>query len=58
MAVVYQELSLVPDLTVSENIAISADNVSKKGLYDWAEADRIAAAALEPGLAMPAEASA
>lgn len=47
VAVVYQELSLVPDLTVSENIAISADNVSKKGLYDWAEADRIAAAALE-----------
>lgn len=31
VAVVYQELSLVPDLTVSENIAISADNVSKRG---------------------------
>ncbi|MBR1455992.1 MAG: sugar ABC transporter ATP-binding protein [Oscillospiraceae bacterium] len=47
VAVVYQELSLVPHLTVSENIALSADSVNKKGRYDWAESDRLASAALK-----------
>ena len=47
VAVVYQELSLVPHLTVSENIAMSVDSVNKKGRYDWAESDRVAAAALK-----------
>lgn len=46
VAVVYQELSLVPHLTVSENIALSADDVGRGGLYNWAESDRIAAEAL------------
>ena len=46
VAVVYQELSLVPHLTVSENIAMGVDSVTKKGRYDWAESDRVAAAAL------------
>ncbi len=47
VAVVYQELSLVPHLTVSENIALSVDSVNKGGRYDWAESDRIAIAALK-----------
>ena len=47
IAVVYQELSLVPHLTVSENISLSADSVNKKGIYDWKESDRIAADALK-----------
>ncbi len=47
VAVVYQELSLVPHLTVSENIAMSVDSVNKKGRYDWAESDRVAEAALK-----------
>ena len=46
VAVVYQELSLVPHLTVSENIAMGVDSVNKKGRYDWAESDRLAAEAL------------
>lgn len=47
IAVVYQELSLVPHLTVSENIALSVDSVNRGGRYDWAESDRIAEAALK-----------
>jgi ribose transport system ATP-binding protein len=47
VAVVYQELSLVPHLTVSENIALSSDTVGKNGRYDWAESDRVAAKALK-----------
>ena len=47
VAVVYQELSLVPHLTVSENIAFSVDSVNKGGRYDWAESDRVAEAALK-----------
>lgn len=47
VAVVYQELSLVPHLTVSENIAMGVDSVNKKGRYDWAESDRVAEAALK-----------
>ena len=46
VAVVYQELSLVPHLTVSENISLSVDSVNRKGRYDWAESDRVAKAAL------------
>lgn len=47
VAVVYQELSLLPHLTVSENISMSVDSVGKKGRYDWAESDRVAEAALK-----------
>lgn len=47
IAVVYQELSLVPHLTVSENIALSVDSVNRGGRYDWNESDRIAEAALK-----------
>lgn len=47
VAVVYQELSLLPHLTVSENISLSVDNVGRKGRYDWAESDRVAASALK-----------
>ena len=46
IAVVYQELSLVPHLTVSENICLSVDSVGRGGRYNWAESDRIAAHAL------------
>ena len=37
VAVVYQELSLVPHLTGSENIAMGVDSVNKKGRYAWAD---------------------
>ena len=46
IAVVYQELALVPHLTVSENICLSVDSVGCGGRYNWTESDRIAAHAL------------
>jgi len=46
IAVVYQELSLVLHLTVSENVALCDDSVSKAGRYDWGESDKIAEDAL------------
>jgi ABC-type sugar transport system ATPase subunit len=46
IAVVYQELSLVPHLTVSENISLCNPEVNKNGFYDWAMSDRIAQKAL------------
>lgn len=46
IAVVYQELALVPHLTVSENICLNVDSVGRGGRYNWAESDRIASQAL------------
>ena len=44
--VVYQELSLLPHLTVSENIAMPSDDVVRHGIYDWKKSDALAAEAL------------
>src|SRR5580765_6046037 len=45
VAMIHQELSLAPDLTVMENILIGAEPL-RRGLLDWAEMRRRAAAAL------------
>jgi len=44
--VVYQELSLLPHLTVSENIAMPSDDVVRHGIYDWKKSDALAEEAL------------
>ena len=48
---VYQDLSLFPNLSVAENVALSAQLVARKGRLDrplsWSELNRVAAAALE-----------
>lgn len=44
--VVYQELSLLPHLTVSENISLPSNDIVKNGLYDWKKSDALAKAAL------------
>lgn len=44
--VVYQELSLLPHLTVSENISLPSSEVVRKGRYDWKKSDELAACAL------------
>lgn len=44
--VVYQELSLLPHLTVSENIAMPSNDIVRHGIYDWKKSDALAAEAL------------
>lgn len=44
--VVYQELSLLPHLTVSENIAMPSNDVVRHGIYDWEKSDALAEKAL------------
>lgn len=44
--VVYQELSLLPHLTVSENIALPSNEVVKNGVYNWKKSDELAWEAL------------
>jgi len=44
--VIYQDLSLFPNLTVAENIALSEMRERKKPLTDWKEMERIAKAAM------------
>ena len=46
IAVVYQELSLIPHLTVMENIAIINPEVSNKGRYNWKFSKEISKKAL------------
>lgn len=45
--VVYQELSLLPHLTVSENIAMPSDDIVKNGVYNWKKSDALARQALD-----------
>jgi len=47
IGVVYQELSVFPDLTVAENIALADRRARRRGAFLWRSAGRIAAAALE-----------
>lgn len=47
IAVVYQELSILPHLTVAENIAGSNIGTRRNGLFKWKEACRIAERALK-----------
>ena len=44
--VIYQDLSLFPNLTVAENIAISDLQEQGRALIDWREVERIARAAM------------
>lgn len=44
--VVYQELSLLPHLTVSENISLPSPKIVKNGTYNWKKSDELARAAL------------
>lgn len=44
--VVYQELSLLPHLTVSENISLSSNEIVKNGVYNWKKSDALAIEAL------------
>ena len=44
--VIYQDLSLFPNLTVAENIAISNLQEQGRALIDWREVERIARAAM------------
>jgi simple sugar transport system ATP-binding protein len=45
--VIYQDLSLFPNLTVAENIAISELGESKRSIIDWKTVRRIARAAMD-----------
>jgi simple sugar transport system ATP-binding protein len=45
--VIYQDLSLFPNLTVAENIAISELEARGRSLIDWREVRRIARSAME-----------
>ncbi len=47
IAVVYQELSLIPHLTVSENISLANPQTLKKGRFDWNKSDELARKSLE-----------
>ena len=52
--IIYQDLSIFPDLTVAENIAFHIIQSRHRGWVDWPEVDRIAAAALgELGADLP-----
>ena len=44
--VIYQDLSLFPNLTVAENIAIAGLRKGRRGTIDWREVRRIARAAM------------
>jgi simple sugar transport system ATP-binding protein len=44
--VIYQDLSLFPNLTVGENIALSEMRARRRPLADWREVERIARAAM------------
>lgn len=46
IGVVYQELSVFPDLTVAENIALTDRRARRRGAFLWRSAGRIAEAAL------------
>ena len=46
IAVVYQELSVLPHLTVAENITLTNPEVSNSGRYNWKRAEEIALQAL------------
>ena len=47
IAVVYQELSLIPHLTVSENISLANPRTGKKSWFNWEHSDALAKASLE-----------
>ena len=47
IAVVYQELSLIPHMTIAENIAMIREDVHKKKTFDWKSANKNAQAALD-----------
>lgn len=47
IAVVYQELSLIPHLTVMENISVISSDISRKIVYDWRKSKKIAQHALK-----------
>lgn len=52
--IIYQDLSIFPDLTVAENIAFHVVQSRHRGWVDWSEVDRIAAKALhELGADLP-----
>lgn len=45
--VIYQDLSVFPNLTVAENIAMNNELLNKKKLVKWGNVDRIATEAME-----------
>src|SRR3954471_19615103 len=46
IAVVYQELSMLPHLTVAENIGLGNPRLRRRGVFRWSRARRAAADAL------------
>jgi len=52
--VIYQDMSVFPNLTVAENIALTVNKSKRKKLINWKEVDRIAQAAFDKiGVQLP-----
>ena len=52
--VIYQDMSVFPNLTVAENIAITINKSRKKNFVNWRQVDRLAKAAFEKvGVELP-----